>query len=385
MQKPVYPAFLAIIAAYQMSLAVITLYLPLFFHQRGYSQAAIGIILSLSPLVGVAAQPFWGTRADRSSSRNRVLMGMFAGSGLSVLLFYFRLPIAATLAVMALFTFFQVGIEPLSWSINLEQAEARGWRFGPLRMAGTVGFALMAVFSGWVLDRRPQTAFLLYCGLSLLGAALAVMLPRTPGHQRGSRRLSMILLMKNPELVGLLIYGAVLVMTLAFYYSFFPIYYQNLGATRTLLGVATLISALPEIVVLSFADRIFNALGPRRMIMIAGAALAVRWLLLYVLRDPYWLLPVQVLHSLTFIIVFFSITSYINRTVPKELKASGQALCALVVFGAARAAGALAGGCLAEWRGLRNTFLYCAVLAAASTFGFALWNRAAERAGRAKS
>jgi PPP family 3-phenylpropionic acid transporter len=300
-------------------------------------------------------------------------MLMYLGAGLSILLFYAYVHPLFALAVMALFTFFQIGIEPLTWAIALEHADARGWRFGPLRMAGTIGFALMAVLVGYVFNRKLQNALFLYCGLSLLGVALVGLLPPVAGHQRGARRLSMVSLLKSAELVGLLAYGAVLVMTLTFYYSFFPIYYQSLGATPVLLGIAIFISALPEIVVLLFADRIFDRLGPRWMILIAGAVLAVRWLLFYLLRDPYWLLPVQVLHAFTFIIIFFAISNYINRNVPKELKASGQALYGLAIGGVARVVGALAGGYLAQWRGLRSAFLYCSLLVTAATAAFGAW------------
>jgi PPP family 3-phenylpropionic acid transporter len=109
------------------------------------------------------------------------------------------------------------------------------------------------------------------------------------------------------------------------------------------------------------------------MILIAGAVLAVRWLLFYLLRDPYWLLPVQVLHAFTFIIIFFAISNYINRNVPKELKASGQALYGLAIGGVARVVGALAGGYLAQWRGLRSAFLYCSLLVTAATAAFGAW------------
>jgi PPP family 3-phenylpropionic acid transporter len=42
----------------------------------------LGLVLAVRPLVGMLAQPFWGQMADRTGSRNRVLIVLSAGNRL---------------------------------------------------------------------------------------------------------------------------------------------------------------------------------------------------------------------------------------------------------------------------------------------------------------
>jgi PPP family 3-phenylpropionic acid transporter len=366
-----YLSFISVQALNQMSLVIISLFLPLFLSQQGLGQAAIGTLIALSPLIAIVAQPVWGTAADRSRSKPRVLMVLFLGAGVSGLLFYVPGGFLPILAVITLFTFFQIGIEPLLTSITLEHALERGWRFGPIRMAGTVGFAVMAVVAGYILNDGVRLSFVLYFMLCVLGCLAVLTLPRVEGHQTRQNRTSMLALLRNRELRRLLVFAAVLMSTLFFYYTFFPLHYRALGATPLLLGWSTFVSAIPEVAVLVFADRLVRRIGARNVLFIAGTALALRWFLFYVLDNPYAILPVQLLHSLSFILIFFAVSYHIGATVPAELRASGQALYGLVVAGGAKVVGSFFGGLLSERFGIRTIFLCNGIIVVIAVLAFA--------------
>lgn len=54
--------------------------------------------------------------------------------------------------------------------------------------------------------------------------------------------------------------------------------------------------------------------------------------------------------------------TYINREIPKELKASGQTFNGLLNLGVARIIGSMAGGVAIANFGLRDVFLYNAII-----------------------
>ncbi|OPZ67605.1 MAG: Major Facilitator Superfamily protein [Firmicutes bacterium ADurb.Bin467] len=82
----------------------------------------------------------------------------------------------------------------------------------------------------------------------------------------------------------------------------------------------------------------------------------------------------QALHGLGYIAISVTMALFISRSVPKELRASGQALNSVFSFGLARVIGNALGGLAADAFGDAGGFLLCAGLCAASlALFFPLW------------
>ena len=58
-------------------------FLPIFYRSLGFPAGQIGVLLSIAPLVTLAAAPFWGGVADASRRHRLVLMGVMAGAMLA--------------------------------------------------------------------------------------------------------------------------------------------------------------------------------------------------------------------------------------------------------------------------------------------------------------
>ena len=61
-------------------------YLPLYLRSIGLTEASIGAILAIAPMVAMATQPMWGMVTDASRSKNVVLITMLGGATLSFFL-----------------------------------------------------------------------------------------------------------------------------------------------------------------------------------------------------------------------------------------------------------------------------------------------------------
>jgi len=68
------------------------------------------------------------------------------------------------------------------------------------------------------------------------------------------------------------------------------------------------------------------------------------------------------LHGMAFIVLTYCMATYINREVPKELRATGQTVNGLINFGLARIAGSILGGILSDIFGIRHVFLYISII-----------------------
>ncbi len=355
-----------------MGNAVYLTFMPVYLNHIGLSKTAIATLLSFGPLVAILAQPVWGGIGDRSKTKNLVLQILLLGSSLSVLLFYVSNEYFYLMVIICLVAFFQTSVYPLSDAITLEYVSKTNWNFGPIRLAGTIGFAIMSVGFGLIAQKQIESIFVVYSLIMLFSLLICYKLPRVKGHQSTGRKVSIFVLLKNRKLVIFLLLSFIVQITLGYYYAFFPIYYREMGATNTLLGWSMVFSALSEIPFLLFAHKIIKKFGIPTVLLATAFFAGVRWIFFYFVQNPYIVLPIQMLHGVIFIVLAVTMAMYINEEVPIELKASGQTMYGLISLGVARIVGSIVGGVASEYFGLRDVFLYSAIVAFVTFIVFAI-------------
>lgn len=367
----VYLLFLGLYGVSYMGNAVYGTFMPVYLKNIGLSHTSIATLLSFGPLIAILAQPVWGNIGDRSESKNSVLQILLLGSAITVLLFPLSNQYIYLLMIICLTTFFQTSIYPLSDAITLEHLSRTKWAFGPIRLAGTIGYAFMSVAFGMIAKRNISSIFLVYSIVMLVAIIISIQLPKIKGHQSHRKKVSLLVLLKNRKLMLFMLLNFIVQITLGYYYSFFPIYFQQLGGDSGLLGLSMLFSSISELPFLLFGDKIIRRFGIPAVLLGTAFFAGLRWLLLYFVHNPYLVLPIQMLHGLIFIVLMVTLAIYINQEVPKELKASGQTLNGLISLGLARIIGSMAGGVASEFVGMRDVFLYSAVVAFVTFIVFA--------------
>ena len=374
--KKNYPwRYAAFMITYYTVNAVYQGYISKYFQMRGATTAQLSVLLAAAPMISIVSQPFWGMRGDRAKSRNRVLRLMILlGVGLILML-----PLSNAFGWMllfnALFAAQYTSIQPMGDSIILESLLARGNQpFGPLRLCGSLSFAVVNLVFGLLVGERFEWVIYLTAAL-LVGVFLSTyLLPSTPGHQAETgRRMSLADLFRVPGMPPLLALFMMLQLCMGYFYSFFSIHFTSLpGGSMTLLGLAYFISATSELPFLLNADRLFDRLGAGRLMCLSALTMLTRWVLLAACPNVAVVLCSQVLHGGGFIVMSVSMAKHVNATVPAELKSSGQLLLAVVGFGLARVFGILGGGLLSSaLGGTRHAFLIMAGVCALALILFA--------------
>lgn len=374
--KKNYPwRYVAFMITYYTVNAVYQGYISKYFQMRGATTAQLSVLLAAAPMISIVSQPFWGMRGDRAKSRNRVLRLMILlGVGLILML-----PLSNAFGWMllfnALFAAQYTSIQPMGDSIILESLLARSNQpFGPLRLCGSLSFAVVNLGFGLLVGERFEWVIWLSAAL-LAGVFLSTyLLPSTPGHQAETgRRMSLVDLFRVPGMPPLLALFMMLQLCMGYFYSFFSIHFTALpGGSMTLLGLAYFISATSELPFLLNADRLFDRLGAGRLMCLSALTMLTRWVLLAACPNVAVVLCSQVLHGGGFIVMSVSMAKHVNATVPAELKSSGQLLLAVVGFGLARVFGILGGGLLSSaLGGTRHAFLIMAGVCALALILFA--------------
>ena len=355
MSKSNYPWQYGIfLSCYYMANGIYQGYISRYFEAAGMTTLQLSIILAAPPIISIFTQPTWGAVADRSRSRNRVLKALIIFSAAALLLYRVSNSFWWLLPISCLFSAAYTSIQPMGDSIVLEALTPDKHPFGPIRMIGTVSFAMMNLIWGQIIAPE-RMHFVVYATSLLLLVQLGVsrVLPATPGHQaNGGRKMNMTAILKMKHMPGLLGLLMLLQLTMGYFYSFFSIYFSALpGGTDGLLGLCYFLSAMSEIPFLLNSDRLYNKLGVGRLMSISALALTIRWILLATVNNAYVALASQVLHGWGFIVMTVTMAKYMNDTIPDELKATGQMLISVVGFGIARAFGIFGGGLVASTMG----------------------------------
>jgi len=322
----------------------------------------IGTLMAISPLMILVSQPFWGTYGDRTRSVNRLLRMILGGTAIAIACYPLTKNFYVLLIMLCVFSFFNSAMFTMQDVLVLQVVEKTPRHYGTARMGSTIGFAIISIISGYLVNWDIRMIFPLTAGFAVLSLLITFKIPTVAGHQTPANRVSPLVLFKNRELVILTALCFFLVLTLGYYGSFFSIYFTEMGGDTSLLGIYWFISAIVEIPFLLLADRIVRKLGVRATLILAGIIMGLRWLLLFLLQNVFAVMATSVLHGFSFIVIIYCMAIFINREMPMELKSSGQSFFALIGGGLPRIIASFAGGFVNDTIGIRPVFLICAII-----------------------
>ena len=351
--------------AYYVTNSVFQSFMSLYYTDRGLDNTQIGTINALSARVSVFVRHCWGEMGDRAKSRNRLLALMAVAAAAFMGAYLISDMFWALLVTACLFAAFYTSLQPMGDSIILASLAENGRRFGPVRMAGGLSFAVVAMLFGNVLDALGDRRYVVYTvsALCLVIALAALNLPKTGFIRQKDDARGMLMLFKNRELLILFLFMVPLQITLGYFYAFFSPLFRTLpGASDGLLGWCYFISAVSETPFLINSDRLFEKYGAGKLMCVSAITLALRWLLVSVAKSAYVAMFSQLLHSWGFIVITVTVSKYVQATVPANRRASGQLLISVFGFGVARVIGYFGGGFLADRFSRQAVFLACSIL-----------------------
>ena len=127
---------------------------------------------------------------------------------------------------------------------------------------------------------------------------------------------------------------------------------------------------------MAFGGWFLARFGAYRLICFALAVFALRFAAFGLITTPAWILPVQLLHGLSYGAYLMASVTLAHRIAGRQQAATAQALLTAVSFGFGSITGALVGGALLDTVGTANLFLGAAVLMVIDLCLLVLGNRA---------
>ena len=346
-----------------LAYGVIVPYFPVWLHARGLSPIEISTVTAAPLFVRVLFTPAVLLLADRLQNYRDVIIAM-AWSALA-------LALARVSAVAGFWAILLVGVAlllaigtclPLVETIAVAGVRTAGLDYGRMRLWGSITF-IVANFAGGVLIEALGGGFAIW--LIALAAAVTVaaayMLPEPAERKAGPGILSRAgwrtsfpvrLLSSRLFLLFLVAIGCTHGAHATFY-TFGALHWQAQGLSAVWVGTLWAIGVTAEVILFAFSAPIVRRFSPVQLIVAGAGAAVVRWSGMALDPPLPLLVPLQLLHALTYGAAHLGAILFITRAVSPKGIGSAQAFYAVIAAGLILGIVGLASGALYESLGGR--------------------------------
>ena len=338
-----------------------------YLEARGFSPAQMGIAYALMGVMRTVVPVGWGWYADRSGQR----VGLIRFSSAAALILFLSIPFMPGVfwvgAMMVAYTLFWHALLPQFEVVSLNHLAATGGDYARVRLWGSVGFIVSVMTLGALLDNTGVLWLPWLVGIAWLGiAVVSWSIPEAPVPPSGAQQQgSLMAVLKQPAVIALLLVCFASQLSYAPYYNFFTPLLERHGHPRTYAGLLWSVAVIAEIVLFIYAAPIIRRFGPRRVLIAALGATAVRWLLTPIGADSLLLLVfLQIGHALSFGAYHAVAMHYVQRIFPGAMQGRGQAIYSGVSYGIGGSIGSLSAGYLWQIWSLEGAFYVAAAVAA---------------------
>jgi MFS family permease len=263
-------------------------------------------------------------------------------------------PLAVTFwSFMCVYIIAQIFYAPcasLNDAVSYEILGDKRHRWGSQRVWGTIGFGSIAALSGPIFDNvlhedgttNYGISCYLFLGFMILSAMAAYGL-RVPENFKCSKMMKNItILLKEPPVVAFLICVFLFGLFLSAIGAFLFWYLLELQESeyhnthKVVCGLCLLMSAVTEIPCLFFSGKVIKKIGEVNCLYLAFIAYGIRFLSYSFLMNIWLVLPVELLHGVTFGLMFPAATMYANQIAPPGMSATLQGLVSGIHYGLGR-------------------------------------------------
>lgn len=253
-------------------------FINLFYVGLGLNGKQIGTLSATSSLVGLLLAPVLVSEVKKSARPERYLQWALALGALA----YLFIARQTSFWPILLIVFFQAmvisGLVPISDSMAVSVASSAGTGYGSVRVWSSVGWIISVLAAGWLIERLGFAAGFAGVAFGFLAACIFVFFIR-PRHFASTQVAPDQPKPSLPETVGrvwrdpILLAFAVALIFIGFLNNgvlqFETVYLAELGASKSLISVAGILSAIVELPFMLWADKIVRKVSAPRLMLLA--------------------------------------------------------------------------------------------------------------------
>ncbi len=303
-------------------------FLSLFYRTKGLSGTEIGLIGTVGAISSMISAPITSRWIGSGEKLRRALQWLLLGSMVAVLLLSQQNSFLGLAIVLGLFDLVVAGIEPASDTMTvqiLKRITKSG--FGSIRVWASLGWALMALTGGWIIQRTGfLSGFLAYAFTFGIGILILVWihpydttLTDKPTSRGLNDRKAIFRTIKKPAILGFILALMISWMTRGGLYTFEPLYLKQLGATETMIGFASTLGASVELAGMLLADRLVRRYGSGNVFSMSFIIYAFGMFMVLVFPSVITILIFHAIGGIAFSLLTVGMVMYISdNTLPRD-------------------------------------------------------------------
>ena len=363
---------------YFASLGIFYPYFTLYLRENaGLTGTQVGLVLAISPLIGMLAQPLWGQVADRTGARTRVLAFLTLGTALGYLGLGQAENFGEIMLATSLLALAGTAVFPMMTSVSLAILRDAGRHaFGRVRGWGTIGYFLLIIVFPWTLgwhqsattaNAHAETVsqpglgvmFSLTAALVAISAAVALFMPRRGAVAVRAERHDWHELLRNRAFLRFLGFSLLAHFLMHGPMWLFPIFIRSRGGDLSTIRNMWILMLMVEIPLVFLTGSGLKRLGARGLLTIGVTVGGLRWLLSASAADPMIFFAVQALHGVTVVGLNVGSPLYLDLVAPEKLRSTAQGILSMIGSGLAGILSNFTSGWLVDHGGTNLLYLLC--------------------------
>ncbi len=345
----------------------------LYLRSLEFNAFQIGVLMSLLQVMRIFAPNIWGHIADHTGRRVAIVQLAAMVCMVAFVGVFWATSFWPLFAVMSLISFFWSASLPLVEATTLSHLGDRTDRYGRIRLWGSVGFILVVVGLGAVLDHAsiklvPWVVLGLLVGIVFTSRVI----PEAEITHHERVHIPMRDVLRRPHVLALFVAALLMAAAHGPYYTFFTIHLVETGYSKAVAGWLWALGVVCEIGVFLVMPRVFARVRPETVLLATLAVAAARFLLIgWQAGNLPLLLVAQLMHAFTFGAYHASALALVHRHFTGKNQARGQALYNSLAFGIGGTLGSLYSGAAWDSMGAGMTFSIASACAALAAVVFA--------------
>jgi PPP family 3-phenylpropionic acid transporter len=263
-------------------------FINLFYVQQGLSGTEIGWLYTIASITALIAAPWWGHRIDRAARPQRLAQLALLGSIVCMLILSQQKMFVWLALIVGVEAAISAGVGPLSdmLALNVTHGNEKSG-YGSVRLWGSLGWAIFVFIAGLLIEQLGlQVAFIGYA-VMMLGSVLIINALRyraSPSDEKMLVDVKVSLvdewreLLRERALLGLAIALSIVWFATNGLRQFEPVYMKTLGAGESVIGLASTIGALPELLAMLWADRLVKRHGAGKILQLSFVLDVIRFI-----------------------------------------------------------------------------------------------------------
>ncbi|XP_014475559.1 PREDICTED: uncharacterized protein LOC106744924 [Dinoponera quadriceps] len=256
--------------------------------------------------------------------------------------------------------------------------------YGLQRIYGSIGGMISSPLSGLLIDYASRDkgytdfrpAFYLYAALKLASGFLMLLINLEFKAPARNVVRDVFIVLRNIETAALFLACFVLGTAWGYIESFLFWLIQDLGGSRSLMGITITVGGIAGIPLLALSGPIISKIGHANVLFIGFVFYAVRLCGYSLIYDPWHTLIFEALESVTASLSFTAAVTYAAKLSTTSTDSSIQGLLGGVYYGVGKGSGSLIGGYLMKAFGTRPTYQIFAVVTLVTGIIYFVFNAA---------